>query len=46
MLCLKAGLLTHLAHGVATGVTLGDMVVLMVPLEDLQLGALMSDLVR
>ena len=46
MSCLKAGLLAHLAHGVATGVTLGGIVVLMVPLEDRQLGALTSDLVR
>ena len=48
MLCLKAGLLTHLAHGVATGVALGGMVVVvvMVPFEDRQLGVLMSDLVR
>jgi hypothetical protein len=42
--CLKAGLLTLLAHGVGTGLTLGDMVVLMVPPEDRQLGALMSGL--
>lgn len=42
--CLKAGLLTLLAHGVGTGVALGGMVVLMGPLEDRRLGALMSGL--